>query len=127
MMTSSEEEIKSIVKDCKTANEAYLEYLKKYVYELIISDSKLDMKSRELDITIRVFTKKLLRASTIKEGAEYKELYAPKQYEIPTSLYDIYTKINKPGNRLKTTLATSSIMLESKSNERPCQQGRSTS
>jgi len=95
MMTSSEEEIKSIVKDCKTANEAYLEYLKKYVYELIISDSKLDMKSRELDITIRVFTKKLLRASTIKEGAEYKELYAPKQYEIPTSLYDIYNKIEQ--------------------------------
>jgi|SRR3989304_8742093 len=95
MMTSSEETIKSIVMDCKTANQAYLAYLKKYLRELKEKDAKEDIQSRKADLGFLIIAKKLLQKNTVKEGIQLRELKEPKEYIIPNNLYYIYEDIQQ--------------------------------
>lgn len=88
-LTKTEEKIRLVTGTCKIANDIYLLYLRKYVNNLITTDTERDIQTKKAELGLQMGVKKLLKKNVSKEIKQYHELNKPKLYAIPFDLNSI--------------------------------------
>lgn len=89
------EKIESVLKICRTANDTYFYYLKKYAEEAQFNDKKKRVENEKVDIVFTMMLKKLATKSIAKESKRYNELRTPELHAINPNLNDIYNTIEQ--------------------------------
>ena len=102
ILNETEEEIKAIIENCRTANEGYFTYFKKYYSELVNADAKLTRKDERIDLLIQGGLKYIRGKDTLKERKQLSKLVEPEDLPLVIIAKRIFNKnFSKEAKQLK--------------------------